>query len=265
MNGAVLLFGANGFIGSAILSHMKENGYRVHGFDIGSESVSSELCDSYCSVLSYSYTQHLKDIVAKETLGDIYAIFANSYCEETIRRAPCFNIPTNATTQERKDFIDAWVRSSSDHFAYAIEKQIGFIDLTLKKIITTIDQAEKLHIIFFGSAFSEHNQLLKYFSKLDSIVFKHPAYYLTKKALLSYQRFLVDLFYGKGIQVNSILPGVLERGQADRFANSIRRATAFQNKLVTLNEVLMLTAFLASPKSSGIHGQAIVIDNGWIS
>lgn len=89
----------------------------------------------------------------------------------------------------------------------------------------------------------------------------------SKAALESLARHLAVELAPQGIRVNIVSPGSVLTEAWDSFPDKERRmaeavAHTPRGKLVTPQEVALLTRFLVSPASHGIVGQTLVIDGG---
>ena len=89
----------------------------------------------------------------------------------------------------------------------------------------------------------------------------------SKAALESLSRHLAVELAPKGVRVNIVSPGCVLTDAWDNFPDKERRmaeavAHTPRGKLVTPEEVALLTRFLISPASQGIVGQTLVIDGG---
>jgi NAD(P)-dependent dehydrogenase (short-subunit alcohol dehydrogenase family) len=105
-------------------------------------------------------------------------------------------------------------------------------------------------------------------------------YGTTKTAQLAVARGLAEMTSGTAVTVNSILPGptksegvgdfvaglAAQQGKSaadverDFFAHA--RPTSLLQRFETPDEVAALTAFIASPRSSGVNGAALRVDGG---
>lgn len=77
-------------------------------------------------------------------------------------------------------------------------------------------------------------------------------------------------FYGTGVRVNAICPGLIETGMTQAIFDGAR-ARGNEDKIGQLNpmtrggvpiEIANAALFLASDESSYVNGQAIVVDGG---
>jgi 2-deoxy-D-gluconate 3-dehydrogenase len=96
------------------------------------------------------------------------------------------------------------------------------------------------------------------------------AYAATKAAILGYTRVLAKELAPEGIRVNAVQPGFIETefvrpvltSKPDLVADLLKRIPL--GRVGTPEEAAWPIVFLASPASSYITGQSIVIDGGWM-
>ena len=242
-----IVIGSKGLIGSAICKNLKNRGDFL---------------------IKVEFNTELKDIIyklKKKKFRDLNIIFAQIF-KERENTSKKINNNKLSLFQYRKRIISSWLKSDSKEYLKAIENQICFIDDFLKKIFSNFkNDACRTNIIFFGSIF-EKKQMLEYFHKANFFFFKHPAYSVSKKALIAYQNFLCDMFFDKNIYINTISPGVIERNQKNEFVNFLKKKTPINHTLIEISEVMDIVLFLTSNnsiKKSSINNQIIYADRGF--
>ena len=97
-----------------------------------------------------------------------------------------------------------------------------------------------------------------------------PAYSASKAGVVSLAQTSANEFYGTGVRVNCICPGLIETGMTQPIFDGAR-ARGNEDKIGQLNpltrggvpiEIANAALFLASDESSYVNGQAIVVDGG---
>jgi NAD(P)-dependent dehydrogenase (short-subunit alcohol dehydrogenase family) len=95
-----------------------------------------------------------------------------------------------------------------------------------------------------------------------------PAYVTSKHALIGLSKYLAVRTADTGVTVNTISPGMFPNTEANRdhiSAESMRRLCDFTpaRRAGDVKDLSSALLFLASPDSSFVTGQNIVIDGGW--
>uniref|UniRef100_A0A0D5A011 3-oxoacyl-[acyl-carrier protein] reductase n=1 Tax=Sphingomonas sp. JE1 TaxID=1628059 RepID=A0A0D5A011_9SPHN len=95
----------------------------------------------------------------------------------------------------------------------------------------------------------------------------NPAYNASKAGVTGLARNLGQAWAGEGIRVNAIAPGLVETkltrittGNAQRLASTLTRIPL--GRLGTVDEIAGVALFLASPLSSYMIGQTLLVDGG---
>jgi NAD(P)-dependent dehydrogenase (short-subunit alcohol dehydrogenase family) len=103
---------------------------------------------------------------------------------------------------------------------------------------------------------------------------RNPAYGASKAGLVGLVRCLAVELAPRGIRVNCICPGLIDTPFNDRFwAGQADRKRTLERMLSRIplgrqgkpEDVASLVLFLASPQSSYITGQALVVDGGYLA
>ena len=93
------------------------------------------------------------------------------------------------------------------------------------------------------------------------------SYTISKAAISGLVKSLALDLAENDIRVNAVLPGVVDNKMTRNNLNS-KQILKFEEatpggKLINALDLAFVINFLLNPKSRGINGQSIVVDNGW--
>jgi NAD(P)-dependent dehydrogenase (short-subunit alcohol dehydrogenase family) len=150
---------------------------------------------------------------------------------------------------------DTVLTSTPDSLSAILEANVLFISRTLKELHVAGLLNDPCRGVVLSSIWQE-------ISKPDKF-----SYSVSKAALLGLVNSIAIDMASQGFFVNSVLPGVVDSPmtRANLSESSIRNFSEQTpgGQLVTGQEIANVVSFLLSPMSKGIHGQSIVVDNGW--
>ncbi len=116
-------------------------------------------------------------------------------------------------------------------------------------------------------ALMEHGSRIVNMTSLSMQGCRSASHYASAKAgIIGLTRALAAELLPRGIRANAVAPSLLDTQMSRRSLGEEGLAAAAAGspgeRLVTVEEVAEVVAFLCSPRSSGITGQCLIVDNG---
>lgn len=143
-----------------------------------------------------------------------------------------------------------------------IEDLDELFEANVAYIVRTLARLREAGIVSSGSRLCVVSSVWQAYARDSKL-----AYVTTKSAVGGLVRALAADLGPQGIAVNALLPGVVHSAMTEQFLSSasisrIESETPTRS-LVSPENVAEVAAWLTSAASRGIHGQSIVLDNGW--
>jgi NAD(P)-dependent dehydrogenase (short-subunit alcohol dehydrogenase family) len=153
------------------------------------------------------------------------------------------------------NFNDSISDIDLNKFDQIINANIKFILITLKSILG-------LNLINRNASLIIVSSIWEKYAKKNKL-----SYTISKTAISGLVKSLALDLADKNIRVNAVLPGVVDNTMTRNNLNP-KQILKFEEatpggKLINSLDVAHAINFLIDPKSKGINGQSIVVDNGW--
>lgn len=101
------------------------------------------------------------------------------------------------------------------------------------------------------------------FEIYESEAFSMPvAYAVAKAGLQMMSQYFAELFKKSGVRFNCVSPGGVVDGHSADFRSRYGRYS-MGSDLLKVEQIATAAAFLASPESSAVTGQNLIVDEGW--
>ncbi|MCL7998102.1 SDR family oxidoreductase [Brucella sp. 21LCYQ03] len=231
---SVLITGAGGGVGTALVELFASRGARVIGCDLTLEAMPGDCFSS----------RHAFDLAAPETLEQA--------SQDIIASDGIPDIVINNAGWTRADTFEAL-----DHGKTITEININLTSVTVFSTALARAMAER------GSG------AFVFISSINSLMhFGNPAYAAAKAGINAFARALAVEYGPKGLRANVVCPGSIRTAAWDhRIAKDpavlekLRRLYPL-GRIVNVGEVAEAVAFLASDRASGITGTVLPVDAG---
>ncbi|QLH10223.1 SDR family oxidoreductase [Nitrosarchaeum sp. AC2] len=254
LNGrVVLLTGAGGLLGEQYADGLSQAGAHVILADINYSKV--KLIEKTLKLKYNTKPFAVKfDITDKKSIKKMIDLILRKYSKIDV-------LINNAVDQgnaklRTTDFIDL-PQSSWDN---AIKINLTGMFLCCQEVGKVMLKQKKGVIINISSTYGlvAPDQRIYGKSGQNSAIF----YAATKSAVLNFTRYLASYWHNKGIRVNTLTPGGVEKGQDPEFIKKYSKKTML-GRMAKKNEYVGAIIFLASDASSYMTGSNLIIDGGW--
>jgi len=153
------------------------------------------------------------------------------------------------------NFNDSISDVDFNKFDQIIDANIKFILITLKSLLA-------LNLINRNASLIIVSSIWEKYAKRNKL-----SYTISKAAISGLVKSLALDLAENEIRVNAVLPGVVDNKMTRNNLNA-KQILKFEEatpggKLIKALDLTFVINFLLDPKSSGINGQSIVVDNGW--
>jgi NAD(P)-dependent dehydrogenase (short-subunit alcohol dehydrogenase family) len=138
--------------------------------------------------------------------------------------------------------------------------QLGSVIIFCQKIIEIFTKFKKGNLILFSSIYGFKTPRFEIYkgTKINSPI----EYAAIKAGIINITFYLAKYFKKKNIRINCVSPGGIFSNQKKIFVKNYKQVCNSKG-LLDGRDISNLIVFLLSDKSKYIHGQNLVIDDGW--
>jgi len=249
----IVLTGAAGLLGEQYAEGLSQVGANVILTDVNFKK-----CKEKCVELEKKYSvQPLPiklDLTKSTSIRDMVKKVLKKYdkIDVLINNAAYQGNDKLRTTQFEKLPLKNWNQ--------AIDVNLTGIFLCCQEIGKVMVKQKKGIIINIASTYGlvAPDQRIYGNSGQNSAVF----YAATKSAILNLTRYLASYWQGKGIRVNTLSPGGVEKNQEAGFRKKYSDKTML-GRMANKDEYIGPIIFLSSDASSYMTGSNLIVDGGW--
>lgn len=255
-----VITGGAGIIGSRICRGLAAYGADVAVVDLNGEAAAElarEITNTYgtrsigvgCDVGSPDSVKAMVDTVV-DKLGGIHVLHNNAATKS--KNPGDFFVPL-----EDFDF-QVWrdIMSVNLDGVFLVAQAVGKVMVAQGKGGSIIQTASTYGVVGPDFRIYEGSEYMGYQITTPA------AYSASKAAVVGLTRYLATYWAGKGIRVNTLVPGGVESGQNETFQKNYGSRVPL-GRMANRDEMVGAVVYLASDASSYMTGQMMVVDGGW--
>jgi NAD(P)-dependent dehydrogenase (short-subunit alcohol dehydrogenase family) len=141
-----------------------------------------------------------------------------------------------------------------------ISKQLGGTIILCQKIIKYFLKKRKGNLILISSILGIQNPKFEHYKNTN---LSSPIEYCAIKAgIISITKYLAKYYSNRNLKINCISPGGILDGHNKKFQSNYRNSCNSKG-LLDPKDIVNSIDFMISEKSQYIHGQNLIIDDGW--
>jgi NAD(P)-dependent dehydrogenase (short-subunit alcohol dehydrogenase family) len=258
-----LVIGGRGFLGRRFAAALTAAGARVHAADL--PQMSRAAGTDATAADDPRVIQHDVDVTDAASIDT---------CVSAITAQTRIDTLVYAATAKPKDFYQAFTQSSLEGWRTILSTELDGLFLTAQRVGRDMEAAHTGNMIFLSSIYGVvgNDQRIYEGSNLPELYagvapgtkqYAHAGYATAKGGVIALTRFLAAYWGHAGIRVNCISPGGIgHAGENATFVDQYSRRVPLGRKAQP-DEVNGAVVFLASPASSYMTGQNLIVDGGW--
>lgn len=263
LNGkTVVVTGANGLIGTALISKLSEYKSNILAIDIAFKNF--DLLDSFKKNLNYEKIIYSSTDILDE--NDLKKIINESFTK--------FGSIDGLVNSAAVDFVpNSELEDSVENLNISNFQKILNINVTgqvvSSKIVGNIMKDNDINgsIVNISSIYgkvSPKQEIYKHIKTNSGSYTKPLIYSVSKSALTNMAKYLATYWGEYGIRVNNIVLGGIFNNQDKKFVKNYSKNVPL-GRMANINECIEPIIFLLSDKSSYITGSDLIVDGGWTS
>ena len=138
--------------------------------------------------------------------------------------------------------------------------QLGSTIILSQRIIKYFLKAKSGNLIFISSIQGLDSPKFEHYlgTKMNSPI----EYSAAKSGIISVTKYLAKFYKNRNLRINCVSPGGIRSNQPNLFVKKYKKSCNSKG-LLDPQDVSNLILFLISDKSKFIHGQNLVVDDGW--
>ena len=239
-NKVIIVTGANGLIGKAIVAHIRAS----HGIAI--------IADISATTNLENQTIHF-DVTSKSSIEDAYRLINKKF-------GKIDGIVNNAYPRT-KDWGTKFEDLSYDSWKDNIDLQMNSVFLCIQTIMPYL-LSSKGNVVNIASIYGlVGNDLTMY---EDTQINTASQYSAIKGGIINFTRYLSSYYGRAGVRFNCVSPGGIFDNQDPKFVDNYNKKCPM-GRMGTPEDIAPSVSFLLSEDAKYITGQNLIVDGGWTS
>lgn len=240
-----LVAGGAGLIGREIITALHEFGARVYSADVQNEQIRELLNKKHIQYVHF-------DITSGTSI--------EKALNEVIRDSGNIDIFVNSAYPRTDDWGLKFENIPLESWKINVDNQLGGCFRSCQQVAEIMKDGRGGTIITLASTYGV---VAPDFTVYEGTEMTMPAAYAAiKGGTIAFTRYLATYYAKYNIRANSISPGGIFDNQAPGFVEKYCERTPM-GRMGTPEDIAGAVVFLASPASSYLTGQNIIIDGGW--
>jgi len=239
-NKTILVAGANGLLGQALVKSILNHGGRVVALDIGPFSSSETQNGLIYKQLDINNPEHLKTLF-----------------NDPIKIDGAVNCAYPRNSNFGKPFFEVQLEDFNENISLNIGSTFLF-SKTCAKYFN--ENKTPFSLVNIGSIYGVKSPNFEIYNNTKMTM--PIEYSAIKSSILHLNKYIAAFINDSNFRINAVSPGGIEDGQDIRFKDEYKRHT-FGRGLLAPQDVCGAIVFLLSDYSNFINGQNIVVDDGF--
>ncbi len=240
MKKAVIIIGSEGLIGSELVQNLTNLKHAVIRADITSRHKQADIPFYEVDITSESAVQNL--------------------IKNAVQQFSKIDCVINCAYPRTKTYGKTYDKVSLLDFNENVNLHLGGYFNILKNFMLFFKEQGYGNIISFSSIYGVIPPRFEIYA--DTPMTSPVEYAAVKSGIIHLTKYFAKLAKGTSIRVNTISPGGVEDGQNPKFIKKYSEHT-LKNKMLAPKALAGPIGFLVSDESASIHGQNIIVDEGF--
>ena len=244
----IIVTGGAGRIGSALAADLVKHGHKVLLGDINN----SKLLKIKKKLNSKNIETFQGDLTTKNNIDRFIKFGVKKF--KNIHAAVHCSYPTSKKWGARLEDLE------EIHLKNDLQNQLGGSIIFSQRIMKYFLKQKKGNLILISSIQGIQAPKFNHYKNLNMT--SPIEYSAIKSGIISITKYLSKYYKNKNIRINCVSPGGIKDNQSKLFMKRYKE-TCNSKGLLNGDDVSKLITFLISDDSQYIHGQNLIVDDGW--